>query len=167
MTTTPVLPERIASKIAEGPAPDSAPHLGPCWLWMASDDGYGYGACWFEKRMTKAHIVTYRLLVGEVPSGLQLDHLCRVRRCVRPSHLEPVTSRENTLRGDAGLHKKVVTHCTQGHEYALHAYEIPSRPGIRYCQACNIERSRCRRARKKEPRMEQLVDLLIERGMLK
>lgn len=78
---------------------------GDCWLWTAGIDTRGYGT--FRPtggRMTKAHQWAYRELVGEVPVGLELDHLCRVRRCCNPSHLEPVTHAENVRRAPAKTH---------------------------------------------------------------
>lgn len=73
--------------------------LGPCWLWTGgkTSNGYGrFGVTSKDKRL--AHIFAWTTLVGPVPEGLQLDHLCRVRLCVNPDHLEPVTPRENWRR---------------------------------------------------------------------
>lgn len=74
-----------------------------CWLWQASLDGKGYGQINGGRtptRMMRAHRVAYELVIGPIPDGLDLDHLCRTPRCVNPDHLEPVTRRENTARGD-------------------------------------------------------------------
>ncbi len=72
-----------------------------CWLWTASTDWYGYGWFWVGAPR-RAHRVCYEWLVGPIPAGLELDHLCRVPACVRPEHLEPVTHAENVRRGDLG-----------------------------------------------------------------
>lgn len=72
-----------------------------CWLWTASLTGDGYGRISLGGKfgpMGLAHRVAYELLVGPIPEGLELDHLCRVRRCVNPEHLEPVTHAENVRR---------------------------------------------------------------------
>lgn len=71
-----------------------------CWLWLASTDTKGYGLFGAEGKLSKAHRYAYELLVGPIPEGLVLDHLCRVRHCVNPDHLEPVTTYENILRGE-------------------------------------------------------------------
>jgi hypothetical protein len=71
-----------------------------CWLWTASLDGTGYGKIADERgRLIGAHIVSYLMSKGPVPIGHELDHTCRVTRCVNPAHLEPVTHKENILRG--------------------------------------------------------------------
>lgn len=66
-----------------------------CWLWTAGTDDDGYGLFWLDARITKAHRFAYELLVGSVPEGKILDHTCRVRRCVNPDHLRPVTVAQN------------------------------------------------------------------------
>lgn len=87
--------ERLLAKVD---IPDHAPDT--CWLWQGAVDPNGYGRFYFQGRMLGAHRVAYQLLAGGVDGELDLDHLCRNRGCVRPSHLEPVTRRENLLRGD-------------------------------------------------------------------
>src|SRR3546814_19356891 len=63
--------------------------------------------CSSDLRTRQAHRISYELCVGPIPEGMELDHLCRVRRCVNPAHMEPVTHRENVLRGEAGLARAV------------------------------------------------------------
>ena len=70
-----------------------------CWEWAGAHDNHGYSKTSFEYRDMAAHRVAYELVVGPIPEGLTIDHLCRNRGCVNPAHLEPVTQRENTLRG--------------------------------------------------------------------
>src|SRR5690349_8969939 len=84
-----------------------------CWDWLGAPRGNGYGGfAWDGRKSIAAHRASWQLLRGPIPSGLTLDHLCRNRRCVNPAHLEPVTMRENILRGigpSAQCAKK--THC--------------------------------------------------------
>ncbi len=70
-----------------------------CWLWPRSTNGDGYGKLYVGKKLILAHRYAFELLVGPIPEGMTLDHLCRNRLCVRPSHLEPVTIAENLRRG--------------------------------------------------------------------
>lgn len=72
-----------------------------CWLWAGAVNDSGYGAIWDGYRLVYAHRLSYEMHGGAIPDGMQLDHLCRVRRCVNPAHLEPVTHRENIDRGVA------------------------------------------------------------------
>lgn len=73
-----------------------------CWLWAGADNGVGYG----KFRGKYAHRISYEMNRGPIPNGMHLDHLCRVRCCVNPSHLEPVTNAENARRGLCGHHMK-------------------------------------------------------------
>ncbi|WP_280509087.1 HNH endonuclease signature motif containing protein [Nocardia cyriacigeorgica] len=71
-----------------------------CWLWQGSRGTTGgYGRLQHAGRQVQAHRLSYETFVGQIPDGLQLDHLCRVRHCVNPLHLEPVTASENRQRG--------------------------------------------------------------------
>src|SRR4051812_43080020 len=89
-----------------------------CWLWNLSCNRDGYGRASGGR---DAYVVSYTIFVGPVPDGLELDHLCRVRRCVNWEHLEPVTHRVNCLRGagidTGGKRQRAKTHCPQGHSY--------------------------------------------------
>jgi len=128
------LPLRFWSKVYADPS--------GCWLW-ASSLGRGYGLFWL-KRYLPAHRLSYECLVGPIPEGLTLDHLCRVRRCLNPLHLEAVTLRENILRGTsptAHNARKVV--CLRGH-----ALKGRSKVG-RHCQACHSLTQNQRRARER------------------
>lgn len=88
------LPPRIKSKLVK---------YGKCWLWCGAESGNGYGKVSIDGRMKMAHRAIYEILVGPVPEGLVLDHLCRNRRCCNPGHMEPVTAQETTRRGEARL----------------------------------------------------------------
>ncbi len=70
-----------------------------CWLWTGAENGRGYGTFWSEGMVVRAHRWAYGHLAGPIPDGLDLDHLCRVKSCVNPDHLEPVTHRVNVRRG--------------------------------------------------------------------
>jgi len=108
-----------------------------CWLWTASTQGRGYGAMWNGERMILAHRWAYQSLVGPIPEGLELDHLCRVRNCVNPAHLEPVTRKENILRGESDPAKRArQTHCKRGHLLSGdNLYVVPPN-GYRRCREC-------------------------------
>ena len=126
------LREKLLARIAKTPF--------GCWLWTgARDKRYGR----FRGRL--AHRAVYEEFVGLVPAGLELDHLCRNRLCTNPEHLEPVTHRENVLRGDAGKHESVRTHCNAGHEFTPENTVKRRDNGARRCRACARERSATRR----------------------
>jgi len=102
-----------------GPIPAYRPDLGPCWIWTGPKNPGGYGTPYFQGKMRRAHRVAYELILGTIPAGKQLDHLCRVRHCVNPAHLEPVTNKENALRGFSFSAKNAKkTHCINGHEFS-------------------------------------------------
>lgn len=84
-----------------GPIPEHAPGLGRCWIWTSAVTGTGYGKFSYLSQTVIPHRWIYERMVGPIPEGLTLDHLCRTRLCMNPNHLEPVTQRENTRRGFA------------------------------------------------------------------
>lgn len=108
-----------------------------CWQWTACLSRAGYGRFHVAGQSpAMAHRYAYEVLVGPIPIGLQLDHLCRVRRCVNPAHLEPVTVRENLLRGDTITAARAAqTHCGSGHALSPdNTYIKPN--GCRNCREC-------------------------------
>jgi hypothetical protein len=138
------LPTRFWNKVDKnGPVPPHRPDLGPCWVWTGAKVD-GYGVWWKNKHNKQAHISVYEDLHGPVPEGLQLDHLCRVRHCCRPMHLEPVTCRMNLLRGEtlAATNAKK-THCPKGH--ALDAANTYMHRGKRACKRCRAARRHAHR----------------------
>jgi len=125
-----------------GPVPIVRPELGPCWIWNGSLTRDGYGKIKRSSHIggiTLAHKVPWEALHGEVPPGLQLDHLCRVRHCVNPAHLEMVTPRVNNERSfsPSALNAKK-THCQNGHVLTLDNTYI-YKSGARNCKICKGE----------------------------
>lgn len=108
------------------------------WLWTGTITPNGYGSLSVHGKVHFAHRFVYETLVGPIPAGMQLDHLCRIRHCVYPAHLEPVTCAENLRRGA----RQTATTCRFGHPLD------GRKSGVRYCKTCHRERERARRARK-------------------
>jgi hypothetical protein len=136
--------ERFWGKVdKDGPLPATFRNRGPCWIWTAGATKQGYGMFHPTKRtFALAHRYAYEQLKEPIPVGLVIDHLCRVRRCVNPSHLQPVTMGENTLRGlSVSTFNRLKTHCPVGHPYDA-ANTYVSRRGSRICRACARERDR-------------------------
>lgn len=119
-----------------------------CWHLNKSVNRNGYAQLtWREngKLSNTAHRLAYTALVGPIPDGLVLDHLCRNRRCVNPAHLEVVTQRVNILRGEGQAAANATkTHCPKGHPYTVENTWV-SRTGSRTCRACKTEASIARR----------------------
>lgn len=114
-----------------------------CWLWTGARKNTGYGAFAVWGRQVPAHRWAYQELIGPIPDGLQIDHLCRTRACVRPNHLESVTQQENLRRGEGIPAKRArQTHCIYGHAFD-EANTLLSPKG-RSCRACNREKARAR-----------------------
>lgn len=109
-----------------------------CWLWRGLRNRDGYGVVRIDYRPKMLHRVMYEHFLGDIPDGLFIDHLCRVRHCINPGHLEVVTVAENNRR--AAL---VKTHCPQGHPYEGANLRIASsgKTSYRACRACNRESS--------------------------
>lgn len=128
------LPAAIAKKRIEEmsmPEPNSG-----CWLWLGAGALHSYGCVWNGFRPEGAHRVSYRAFVADIPDGMQLDHLCRVRACVNPGHLEIVTAQENLHRADTvtGINARK-TCCSRGHLLSGDNVRL-SKQGRRGCRAC-------------------------------
>lgn len=101
-----------------------------CWLWLGTPDQNGYGAFHAHGEKWRAHRYSYTIMIGAIPDGLTIDHVCRTRLCVRPDHLEAVSPKTNSQRRSA-----VITHCPKGHEYTP---ENTGRSnGRRFCRICS------------------------------
>jgi hypothetical protein len=127
-----------------------------CWVWQGArtDEGYGSLGIHDTTRTVRVHRWMYEQLVGPIPRGLVIDHLCRNRACANPRHLEPVTRRINTLRGEGPSARSAArSHCDAGHP--LTGENVYIRPGTtaRICRICRREYMRAykvnRRAQRK------------------
>lgn len=114
-----------------------------CWIWTSNRTAGGYGQFHFQGRPQAAHRLAYEWMVGPIPEGLHLDHLCRVRFCVNPAHLEPVTPAVNTQRGG----NAIKTHCPKGHAYdERNTIWTTSKKGRdRHCRTCKNDQERAKR----------------------
>lgn len=137
----PMVPTRVWKRIQ--PCPISG-----CWIWTGENTNLGYGLLRnlgmksAKRAATVAHRAIYILLMGEVPDGLVLDHLCRMPCCVNPAHLEPVTNAVNILRGTSkSAINAVKTHCMYGHEFTPSNTKIVKGRG-RCCRACQARWAR-------------------------
>ena len=119
-----------------------------CWRWTGRLDEEGYGQIRFDGANIKAHRAVYRLLIGPI-NAETLDHLCRNRACVNPVHLEPVSMRDNTMRGETiAAANAAKESCPSGHQYSPeNTYVTPK--GDRRCRACTREHIRRSKAKKR------------------
>lgn len=121
-----------------------------CWLWVGSTmkSGYGVSSLPPSSKQGLAHRQVYEMMVGPIPIGLQLDHLCRNRGCVNPSHLEPVTIRTNVLRGIGPTAVNAAKErCRGGHSLRDPANVLTYR-NKRYCRQCHAANEKNRRRRR-------------------
>ena len=115
-----------------------------CHLWLGYIEKNGYAKISVDGKREWAHRVSYRLVNGHIPEGMEIDHLCRVRCCVNPLHLEAVTHRTNLMRGQGESAKHAVkTHCYRGHEFSGINMRIDG--SKRQCRICDNIRQRARR----------------------
>jgi hypothetical protein len=120
-----------------------------CWLWQGSVSNYGYGLHFQDRRTMRAHRFSYEQMIGPIPEGLVLDHLCRRQLCVNPFHLDPVPNGINVKRGESvSSVNRAKTHCSQGHEFDPENTYITKR-GERACRACHREYQREHMRRKR------------------
>lgn len=143
----PAVIERIERKVQRIP-------FSGCWIFMGAlnQSGYGWvGTGTHERKSDRAHRLMYQHYVGPIPDGKELDHLCRVRSCCNPFHLEAVTRKEHCQRGECGkatgAKNRAKTHCKQGHAFTPENTYTPPGTDYRTCRAClNHRRSFYRRS---------------------
>lgn len=136
-----------------------------CWIWTGARSTGNYGRIFFGGRVLQAHRVVYQLHRGPIPEGLELDHICHTadtscpggescphRPCVNPDHLQPVTGRENKVRGRSPAAKYAAnTHCPQGHPFSPENTYIWR--SSRICRTCRVAAQR-----KMPPRPRRSLD---------
>lgn len=127
-----------------------------CWIWMGRINQDGYGKTQINGRRRFVHRVSYEIHFGPIPTGLELDHRCRVRCCWNPNHLEPVTHKVNMERGRFPKQSNK-THCPQGHPYSPeNTYLYKNR---RACRLCNPAKKKRYRERKRQAALSLKLDL--------
>lgn len=116
-----------------------------CWIWQGATDSKGYGSIFLKAAPTpSSHVLAFIARKGPVPAGKEIDHLCRVRKCCNPDHMEAVVHKVNMERM-----AEAVTHCTHGHEYTPeNTYHPPN--GQKVCKTCRRETDRQRQASRRE-----------------
>lgn len=134
--------DRLMSKVVHDPETG-------CWLWQGTKTLAGYGQMRVAGVRMYTHRISYELNVGPIPAGLELDHLCSVRECCNPDHLDPVTHAVNVARGE----RPTRTHCLHGHEYSGRNLVFNSTNGYRACRQCDIDSQRRKRQREAASRV--------------
>ena len=128
-----------------------------CWLWTGPLDRAGYGTVWFRGKATKSHRAVYICTTGTDPVGLDLDHVCRVRCCVNPFHLDPVTHAENMRRSPLirawNEKRKAAPLCSRGHVRA----DVGQAKASRWCKECAREAVRRYRGKRVAMRIQEAI----------
>lgn len=131
-----------------------------CWIWTGGKNNMGYGLIQEQRHTSNVretvlvHRAMYRLRIGPIPHGMQLDHLCRTPLCMNPDHLEPVTARENNMRGIGTAAKNAIkTHCQAGHEFTPENTRLIKGGRARQCIACCKRRNAESVERKRQARL--------------
>lgn len=150
------VPQRVVDRILTRVQRDEDTE---CWIWPGATTGPGYGHISWNENGVPIHTSTHRALyvatVGQIPAGRDLDHLCRNRLCCNPQHLEPVTRRENLLRGrTVTAARAAVTHCPQGHEYTA-GNTFVDKKRRRHCRECGRIQNRAYMARRRAIRHQE------------
>lgn len=119
---------------------------GDCWEWTNVKNNKGYGRFCLQGKLLMSHRVSYEIIVGKIPDGLELDHLCRNPGCVNPKHLEAVTHKENMRRARGNK----PNHCIRGHELTPDNIYIKYKGKTLYrqCRTCNIKGDKLRRLKR-------------------
>lgn len=141
----PLAPVKTMGRSARDRFWEKVDKSGECWLWTAAKSVGGYGQFWPASRVRRyAHCYAYELLVGPIPEGLQIDHLCRVRLCVNPDHLEAVTQQENNRRSNSNSAINArKTHCIRGHEFTPeNTYRSSKGRTCRTCHKTSLRENR-------------------------
>lgn len=140
---------RMQERVRERMTEQDRGHSTPCWISDRAAHSNGYTKIGHDGRTELTHRFAYMAFVGPIPDGLQIDHLCSVRACCNPDHLEAVDCRTNLLRGNTLTAAEVAqTHCRNGHPLSGgNLYMRPDRLG-RMCRACRAESARRGRARR-------------------
>ncbi len=132
MTVLRRLPQRLVNRLL-APKTETA-----CWLWLGAKNKGGYGHMWFQGRLQYVHRIAHEQVIGPIPEGMVVDHLCNTRLCANPSHLIATTHRDNILRGTGfSARNAIKTHCRNGHRLAgdnLSVYSL--KHGRRICRIC-------------------------------
>jgi hypothetical protein len=125
-----------------------APDEKGCWIWIGSEHNAGYGCLKLGRKYILAHRILYEMFFGAIPEDKEIDHLCRVRKCVNPFHLEAVSHRENVLRGKSLQAENArKTQCKRGHPLSGdNVVYFKNRPTERQCRICVRIRSERRRS---------------------
>lgn len=144
VTDIPAIPERIRARVNfDGPPPPDPwrPVEGGCWLWEGGTFPAGYGSISIDNQTQLVHRVVYEAVVGPIPEGHEVDHVCRVRLCIR--HLEAVTPAEN-------MHRAQRSHCRRGHPFtAANTIRVKGKPHQRVCRTCRAVSRHAYRQRKR------------------